>query len=51
MRKVRTASSQMCLAASICAAVPSEFFGAHPGDVGFTQSVGPTSVAGATVRQ
>jgi hypothetical protein len=49
VRKVITASSQMCLAAPICAAVPYMSYGAHPGAVGFTQSVGPASITGSTM--
>jgi hypothetical protein len=36
-------------AAPIFAAVPLVFSGARPGAVGFTQSVGPASVAGSTM--
>jgi hypothetical protein len=50
VRKVRTTSSPTCIDALICAVFPCSIFsGARSGDVGFTQSVGPAGVYGATM--
>jgi hypothetical protein len=50
IRQVSTASSQECLAALSCAAVPDLMTdGARPGAYGFTHSTGPFSLLGATM--